>query len=66
MSTHWTVPFDETLAKYLLQYIEAHGDSVARAQVLNNCQEDITKSPLHEEQDIELPKDLCWVSISFY
>jgi hypothetical protein len=66
MSTHWTVPFDETLAEYLPQYIEARGDSVARARVLNDCQEDITKSPLHEEQDIELPQYLRWVSILFH
>jgi hypothetical protein len=66
MSTDWSVLFDETLAEYVQQYIEACGDTAARAQVLKDCQEDITKSPLHEEQDIELPEHLCWVSILFH
>jgi hypothetical protein len=64
MSTNWSVVFEKTLAEYVQQYIEAQGDSAARAQVLKNCQEDIIKSPLHKEQTIELPQHLCWVSIS--
>lgn len=66
MSTHWSTLFDETLAKYVQQYIEAYGDKAACAQVLEDCKEDITKSSLHEEQDIELPEHLCSVSISLY
>jgi hypothetical protein len=64
MSTDWSLIFDETLTKYLQQYIVAEGDSAARAQVLKNCEEDITKSSLHDKEVIELPQHLCWVSIS--
>jgi len=66
MSTDWSVLFDETLAKYVQQYIEARGDPDARAQILQNCQKDITESSLHEKQDIELPEHLCRVNIIFY
>jgi hypothetical protein len=66
MSTDWTVLFHETLAKHVQEYIEARGDPAARAQILNNCGEDITKSPLHGEQVIELPQHLCSVSIPFH
>jgi hypothetical protein len=66
MSTDWRVIFDKTLADYVQQYIEARGDSDTRAQILKDCGENIVKSPLHDKQAIELPKDLCWVSISFY
>lgn len=63
MSTNWSVQFDETLAKYLQQYIEARGNTAARTQVLESCQEDITKSPLLKEQNINLPEHLCLVCI---
>jgi hypothetical protein len=66
MSTHWSVHFDETLAKYVQQYIVAYGDIAARAQVLKDCHEKIVKSSLHEEQVIELPEYLCSVRISFH
>jgi hypothetical protein len=65
MSAHWSVIFFETLAEYAQQYIEACGDQAARVQILKDCQEDIAKSPVHKKQDIELPRDLCQVSISF-
>jgi len=58
--------FFNTLAEYVQQYIEACGDPIAREKILNDCKEDITKSALHEEQAIELPQHLCWVSILFY
>lgn len=64
MSTDWRVIFDKTLAEYVQQYIKAQGDLSARLLVLRNCKEDITKSPLHDEQTIDLPERLCWVSIS--
>jgi hypothetical protein len=64
MSTNWSILFDSTLAKYVWQYNEVYGDIAAHAQVLKDCQEDITKSPLHEEQVIDLPQLLCQVSIS--
>ena len=66
MSTHWSVPFDETLVKYVWQYIEAHGDSATHAQLLKDCQKDIAKLLLHKEQDIELPENLCQVSTVFH
>lgn len=66
MTTNWSVLFHKTLAKYVWQYIRAHGDPAARAQVLSDCQKDIRKSPLHDELDIDLPDDLRWVSISFH
>jgi hypothetical protein len=66
MSTNWSVSFDETLAEYVAKYIEARGDSATHAQILLDCQENITSSPLREEQDIELPQHLCWVIISFH
>jgi hypothetical protein len=64
MSTNWSVVFDKTLAEYVQQYSEAYGDIAARAQVLKDCQEDITNSSLLEEQVIDLPQLLCQVSIS--
>ena len=64
MSTNWSILFDKTLAEYVQQYSKAYGDIAARAQVLKDCQEDITRSPLHEEQVIDLPQLLCQVSIS--
>lgn len=64
MSTTWSVIFEETLAKYLQLYIEAKGDSAARSQVLKNCQEEIMKSPWHEDKTTNLPQHLNWVSIS--
>lgn len=66
MPTNWSVLFHKTLAKYLWQYIEAHGDPTARAQVLNDCQKAIRTSPLHDELNIDLPDRLHWVSISFH
>jgi len=67
MSTVWSILFDETLTEYVQQYIWAYGgNSAARAQILMDCQKDITESPLHKEQAIELPENLCWVSISFH
>ena len=62
MSAHWSVLFDETLAGYVQKYMEAYGNPIARARILKDCREDITKSPLHEERDIELPQHLYWVS----
>ena len=64
MSNNWSVLFHKTLAEYVWQFVEARGDPAARAQVLKDCQKDITKSPLHEEQVIELPQHLQLVSIS--
>lgn len=64
MSTDWSILFDQTLAEYVQQYIEAYGDTAARVQILKDCEEDITKSTLHEEQVIELPQHLRWASIS--
>ena len=64
MSTNWSVIFDKTLAEYVQEYSKAYGDIAVHAQVLKNCQEDIKKSPLHEEQVIDLLQLLCQVSIS--
>jgi hypothetical protein len=66
MSTDWTSIFFQTLTKYVMKYIGARGDQAARAQILKKCGEVIMNSPLHEEQKIELPKALCYVSISFH
>jgi hypothetical protein len=66
MSTDWSILFDETLAEYLQQYIMARGDPATRVQILKDCKENIIKSPLCEEQGIELPEHLCMVSISFH
>ena len=67
MSTyHWSVFFDETLLEYVQQYIKACGDPVARAVILRDCEVCITDSPMHEEEDIELPINLGLVSISFH
>ena len=65
MSTDWTAVFFKALTKYVLKYIEARGDLAARAMILKKCGEVITNSPLHEEHDVELPENLCYVSISF-
>jgi hypothetical protein len=66
MSTDWTTIFFKTLTKYVLKYIEARGDQAARAQILKKCGKVIMDSPLHEEQEIELPEALCYVSFSFH
>ena len=60
----WTSIFFETLDEHVQPYIEAYGDLRARAKILKDCTEDITKSPLYDEH-IELPQPLCWVSILF-
>jgi hypothetical protein len=64
MPADWAVLFYETLAEYLQPYIQAHGDPAAREAILKDCEDNITNSPLHEEEDIELPEHLCLVSIS--
>ena len=66
MSTNWSILFHETLAEYIQQYLRAHRDPAACAQILKDCWKDITKSSLLEEQVIELPEHLCLVSILFY
>lgn len=66
MSADWYVIFFETLAEYAQLYIEACGDPAARAQILKDCQDVITKSPLLKNQAIELPQLLYWVSLSIH
>jgi hypothetical protein len=66
MPAEWNVLFDKTLAEYLELYVRAHGDAAARAAILKDCEDDITNSPLHEEEDIKLPEHLRLVSISFH
>ena len=66
MSTHRSVPFYETLVKYVWQYIEARGNSATCVQFLKDCQKDIAESLLHKKQDIELPENLCQVSTVFH
>lgn len=66
MSTHWDVLFYDTLAEYVEQYIEACGDPFARIQILKDCRDEITESPLHKKQTINLPEHLCMVSFSYY
>ena len=65
MSTEWTVVFSEILANYAMEYAEASGNLAARARILNNCQDDIMKSPSLDTQVIVLPQNLRWVSIHF-
>jgi hypothetical protein len=66
MSTyHWSLFFDETLLEYVQQYIEARGDPVARAAILKDCEDSIADSPVHEDEDIELPENLGLVSTLF-
>jgi hypothetical protein len=65
-TTNWSDIFHDTLADYVQEYMEAYGDPVARVQILKDCQIDIIRSPLHEEQTIELPQNICCVSILFY
>jgi hypothetical protein len=65
MSTNWSINFFKPLSKYVKRYIKARGDPVARAKILKKCGKVIAASALQKEQDLELPENLCYVSISF-
>jgi hypothetical protein len=60
--SHWAVLFYGTLAKYLPAYVDAQGDIGARAQILKDCKDEITKSPMHEDNAVDLPRPLRLVS----
>jgi hypothetical protein len=64
----WDVIFYDILAEYAEQYIEARGNPAARAEILEDCAEEITISPLHSEkkEKIDLPEDLSEVIFSFH
>jgi hypothetical protein len=62
MSTAWNVLLDETLGVFLERYVEAWGDA-ARGQILKDCAEAISHSPMLNRQNVELPEDLCLVRI---
>src|ERR1700755_3477683 len=68
MSTHWSIPFFETLDKHVKEYINTYKDPAARTQVLRNCRKDILDSPLlgDKNPNIELPQHLCLVRVSFH
>ena len=66
MSTDWNILFFDTLEKYIGRYIKACGDSVAREEIVKECRDAIINSSLNEEQEVELPEELCLVSILFY
>ena len=55
----WSVTFYDTLAEYVQAYIEAEEE--VRAQILITCRDEITESPLLQEQEVELPTSLCLV-----
>jgi hypothetical protein len=63
--THWTEVFSETLTEHVHQYIWACGDPAGREKVISSCVDEITKSPLCDEQVTKLPENLTSVSISF-
>ena len=66
MSTEWNVLFFDTLDNYIGRFINARGDSVAHEKIVEECRDAIVNSSLNEEQEVELPKKLCLVSILFY
>lgn len=65
MSTDWNVLFFDTLEKYVGRYTKARGDSVARGKIVEECRDAIINSSSNEEQEVELPEELCLVSILF-
>jgi hypothetical protein len=64
-STDWSFIFFDTLNEYLQPYIDAYDYPTVRAKILNDCEKEITKSPLHDKQVIGLPENFCWVCVLF-
>jgi hypothetical protein len=62
----WTKVFSKTLSEYVQPWMEAFGEVATRIQIVKECEEAITQSPLYAKHVEELSQDLCLVSISFH